>query len=94
MNSNPRTVRNFWIETQADGVNTVQATGPRSKDGGFRTTIAMRNNGQVATAVEINGYVRTDGTLVLLIDTDNLDTATPIVFERKNKGNLIGTTTR
>lgn len=50
-------IRNFWIETKADGAQTTQATGPRSKRDGFTTTIYINDNGGVLRAVEISGRV-------------------------------------
>ena len=42
----PKNVRNFWIELEVDGRKTKIATGPRSKDGGFKLILKMRENGK------------------------------------------------
>lgn len=63
----PRNVRNFWVTTKADGVATVQATGPRAADGGFRTTVQQRDKNGVTDALAIEGHARSDGSLVLTI---------------------------
>lgn len=62
----PRNVRNFWIATQVDGRKTHDATGPRRKDGGFRTSIEMRYAGAVTHALTIEG-VALDGELRLVV---------------------------
>jgi hypothetical protein len=62
----PRCVRNFWIETDVDGKKERVATGPRQANGGFETTIKMRNDGDVAEAGTIKGVVDDDGTLRLI----------------------------
>ena len=59
----PRNVRNFWIETDIDGANTMSG-GPRSKDGGFSANIFIRSNGGVMKAVNISGHA--DGEHLLL----------------------------
>lgn len=61
-----RIVRNFWISTDADGVQKTQATGPKGADGGFDTTVYMRTDGEVQEAVEILGRAHGDR-LVLTI---------------------------
>lgn len=51
----PRNVRNFWIETNADGIEKTQETGPRNKEGGFSTNIYIRNEGTVEKILSISG---------------------------------------
>lgn len=63
----PVNVRNFWIATDIDGAKTTQAGGPRAKEGGFTTTIKMRERGQVTTAAVITGRVADDGRLRLQV---------------------------
>jgi hypothetical protein len=55
----PRNVRNFWIETNADGSEKTLGTGPKNKEGGFQTNIYIRNNGSVEKILSISG--RADG---------------------------------
>ena len=50
----PRNVRNFWIDLEVDGRTRVQ-TGPRTKDGGFASTIYMRDKGSVQAALYLRG---------------------------------------
>lgn len=63
----PRNVRNFWISTRADGSNAEQATGPKSKDGGFTTSIFQRSKGRVTRVVDIAGAPDIHGRLILHI---------------------------
>ncbi|OGT57958.1 MAG: hypothetical protein A3E01_07915 [Gammaproteobacteria bacterium RIFCSPHIGHO2_12_FULL_63_22] len=42
-----RNVRNFWLTAQADGGSQV-AVGPKSKDGGLRATLYLRESGQIS----------------------------------------------
>jgi hypothetical protein len=50
----PRNVRNFWIVLDVDGRTKVQP-GPRTKDGGFASTIYMRDKGSVQAALYLRG---------------------------------------
>jgi len=52
----PRNVRNFWIRTRVDGRETVDATGPVSKDGGFETAILWRDGGTPAPCLSVQGF--------------------------------------
>lgn len=63
----PRNVRNFFIEAEVDGRKTKAATGPASKDGGFRMTIYIRKDGAISNeAVVIRGdVIRETGALLL-----------------------------
>jgi len=61
----PRNVRNFWIELEVDGRKQRIATGPRSKDGGFSLTVKMRDQGEIITALGVEGFACSDNTLVL-----------------------------
>ena len=51
----PRNVRNFWVEAEVDGRKTGIAFGPQGKDGGFELTVYMRNEGEVAKAIRLEG---------------------------------------
>lgn len=58
-------VRNFWIEAEIDGRKTELAGGPISKTGGFSLRVKMRNDGGIVSAVRLEGYAFSDGTLRL-----------------------------
>lgn len=45
-----RNVRNFWAETRVDGKKTVDATGPRAKEGGLEILVKIRDRGEPITA--------------------------------------------
>lgn len=63
----PRNVRNFWIELQVDGRYTPIATGPVSKDGGFRVKVRIRENGTISdNYVELIGVASPNGNLNIL----------------------------
>lgn len=62
----PKHVRNFWIETRIDGRQTKDASGPAAKDGGFETTIKIRNKGSVEVALKVVGRVNGAGNLLEL----------------------------
>jgi hypothetical protein len=63
----PRNVRNFWIETNTDGIEKTQAIGPKRKEGGFQTNIFIRNNGCVEKILSVSGKAA-DGTLILEVN--------------------------
>ena len=52
----PRHVRNFWITTSIDGRVSLLTGGPPIEEGGFTTTITMRNAGEIEKALTIEGY--------------------------------------
>ena len=59
----PRNVRNFWIELDVDGRKKRVATGPRSKDGGFRLIVYQREKGGIVKALNVFGSVNVLGKL-------------------------------
>lgn len=61
----PRFVRNFWIETDVDGASRTLAGGPRRKDGGFKTVIYAKINGDPHVVARIEGRVMSNGNLIL-----------------------------
>lgn len=61
-------VRNFWIEADIDGRQTIMEGGPRRADGGFKLTIYQRENGGITTAAHIEGKVGYDDQLILMYD--------------------------
>lgn len=63
----PRNVRNFWITLNVDGRETAIETGPRAKDGGFRLTVKMRDQGGIIRPLEVAGQVTADGRLHLTL---------------------------
>lgn len=48
-------LRNFWITGRSDGRSTPVTMGPRSKDGGFELTVAIRRDGGSYEAITIIG---------------------------------------
>lgn len=52
-------VRNFWVEADVDGYQTMVSGGPRRKDGGMDVTIYQRDDGGIKTAVRI--FCRANG---------------------------------
>lgn len=68
-------VRNFWIEANIDGRDTVLAGGPRSKDGGFSLTVKQRDRGGIITAATISGRATNDGKLILEIEQEGEEIA-------------------
>lgn len=47
-------VRNFWIDADIDGRQTMLSGGPRSKDGGMEVNIYQRNDGGIHHTVKVN----------------------------------------
>ena len=47
-------VRNFWVEADIDGRQTMLSGGPRAKNGGMDVTIYQRDEGSIKTAVRIS----------------------------------------
>lgn len=68
-----RSCRNFWVETVVDGCDTRDAAGPRSKDGGFVTTVYVRENGGSAKKVTIEGFVTQADLLQLHVNVEGHD---------------------
>lgn len=62
-------IRNFWIETNVDGRDTTDASGPKSKDGGFETTISVRHGGASIPAATIKGVALPNDVLEIRITT-------------------------
>jgi len=55
--------RNFWVEANIDGRNTLLAGGPRAKDGGMTIDLFIRDDGEIAKALHIVCWVCADGSL-------------------------------
>lgn len=80
----PRNVRNFWITLDVDGKKTDVATGPRSRDGGFRITILVREDGDICdNAVLIEGKVLSDGSLAVMAGTRRGDNDTTLITTKR-----------
>ena len=47
-------VRNFWIDADIDGRETMLSGGPRRKDGGMSVIIKQRDEGSITTALRIS----------------------------------------
>jgi hypothetical protein len=75
-------MRNFWVETRADGNKTTQSTGPRTKDGGFSTKVYVRDNGESRLMVRIFGLVNAVGDLELWAENDEGEQALVIQTRR------------
>jgi hypothetical protein len=59
-------VRNWWVETEADGVRST-ATGPQAANGGIHITILARDGGRVVNSFRIDVQARPDGRLLLRV---------------------------
>lgn len=63
----PRTIRNFWVELEVDGQQTILASGPKSQAGGFRLAIKIRDNKTIKQAITITGRtLETDPEILVL----------------------------
>lgn len=63
-------MRNFWLEADIDGRETLVTGGPRSKDGGMNVEISMRDGGCSVTACTIHCYEYNGLLCVTVRDTD------------------------
>ena len=63
----PRNVRNFWLDLDVDGRNPI-ATGPRSSLGGFCPRIFMREAGK---SVYMGNLVGTEANGILELEWSN-----------------------
>ena len=59
-------VRNFWIDADIDGRQTVLSGGPRAKNGGMTVVVKQRNEGAIVNAVRLECYEK-DGYLNTLV---------------------------
>jgi hypothetical protein len=46
-------VRNFWIDADIEGRQTILSGGPRAKDGGMEVTLYQRNDGSIEKVLRI-----------------------------------------
>ena len=65
-------VRNFWIEANIDGRETMLAGGPKNKSGGMYVNIYQRDDGGIVHAVSIICQEDGKGNLVTKI-YDNIN---------------------
>ena len=63
----PRVVRNFWIDLDVDGRQTMIGTGPKRHNGGLKLTLYQRNEGSVDKALAIDCCWGRDGQLHTLV---------------------------
>lgn len=79
----PRNVRNFWLEADIEGRKATFTGGPQRADGGFVLTIFQRDKGSVTKAMEIRGFIDTNGRIRLNAGTFNpLDAMLTVITER------------
>lgn len=63
-------IRNFYMSARADGRASSIGIGPARKDGGMSAIITMRADGEIRTAVRLEAYALSDGTLRLDVIAD------------------------
>ena len=77
------TIRNFWMETNVDGRESVVSGGPRSKDGGMTAVFHIRNKGGSQKALVVNCFANDDGALKInIFDAQKRETVYTIETER------------
>ena len=60
-------VRNFWVETAVDGRKNIDASGPKSKDGGVTVKVYGRIRGQSMLVLTLYGSAGPNGQLQLAV---------------------------
>ena len=77
-------VRNFWIDADIDGRQTMLSGGPKSRDGGMRVNIYQRDEGGILHVISINCYVSADGKLIskIGVEADGQSTVSVVRTER------------
>lgn len=73
-------VRNFWVDADIDGRETVLSGGPRAKDGGMSVIVKQRDEGSIVTVLRISCY-EVDGDLIT--EVTNKDGKLITTFETK-----------
>ena len=64
----PKNVRNFWIETEVDGLARKMESGPQNKEGGFTTKVLVREDGSISDSyLMITGEATEEGDLFLTV---------------------------
>ena len=64
-------LRNFWLETEIDGRKTKLKGGPKSRTGGMRTKVYVRNRGASVLAYEIVCKEYKDELVIMICDKDD-----------------------
>jgi len=73
----PKSVRNFWVETEVDGLARTMASGPRNKKGGFTTKVLVREEGSISDSyLMIEGKADDEGNLLLTVKMHRKDSVT------------------
>lgn len=75
-------IRNFWISTIIDGRKTKLEGGPKSKDGGLRTDIMVRENGESKIALIVTCTPLYDDLLQIAVYDDRGTVVFNRVFDR------------
>lgn len=76
-------VRNFWVEANIDGRETLLGGGPRAKDGGMSVNIYQRDDGSILRAINITCFVDRNGLLRTTVrDTVNNEIVCETTTER------------
>lgn len=75
-------VRNFYIEADIDGRQTILSGGPARKDGGMRITITQRDDGAIRRAFTI-ACREYGGELQTTVICDGDKSVDPITFKTK-----------
>ena len=77
-------IRKFYLESYIDGRKTPLTGGPRSKDGGMKTFISIRDKGEIESAVRIDcSTYEKDGKEMLKIQLDIVGVKDPIIITRE-----------
>ena len=63
-------VRNFYVEADIDGRQTMLGGGPRAESGGMDVTVYQRDEGAIKTAVQISCRKNWKGQLVTTVEVD------------------------
>lgn len=69
-------VRNFWVDADIDGRQTMLSGGPRAENGGMDVTVYQRDDGGIRTVVRIICRRQFNGKLVTYVDVDGERVAT------------------
>lgn len=77
-----KNVRNFWIDCDIDGRESILSGGPRSKTDGMSVIIKQRNNGDVTTALTVSCFVNVDGDLETYVADAHGNEVTKVITKR------------
>ena len=73
-------VRNFWVDADIDGRETMLSGGPRAKDGGMSVIIKQRSKGDITTSLRIL-CTEHNGSLI----TQVYDVNHKLIFEKETE---------